>query len=123
MSEKSLITVKVPAIFGHRNQKWVGKTDFTVVGYNANKEPLIRVYDELNQATQERLRDVIVIRTLKEEQEFLVARSLRLAVIQQQYDIRNITELDAKEMLRGFITPDNGSTYYDDSGQLKERSE
>ena len=47
------------------------------------------------------------------------ARALRTAVIQQQYNIGNLTEGEARELLAGPLTPGDDSTYYDDSDQLK----
>ena len=40
----------------------------------------------------------------------LVARALRLAVIQNQYDIGNLSTEEAKELLRGCLKPGDEST-------------
>lgn len=48
------------------------------------------------------------------------ARALRLAVVQQQYNAGNLTLDEAKEILSGPLTPDDESTIYDDSDQLKQ---
>lgn len=58
-------------------------------------------------------------KSLKQEAETLTARALRMAVIQAQYDEGNISEADARELLRGCLTPGDESTRYDDSGDLK----
>lgn len=51
--------------------------------------------------------------------EILMARSLRLAAVQNQYDQGNLTEAEARELLSGPLTPgDEGSTF-DDSDQLR----
>jgi len=44
-----------------------------------------------------------------------IARSLRLAVIQNQYDQDNITKEQAIELLSGPLTPDDKTTIYNDS--------
>jgi len=53
----------------------------------------------------------------------LVARALRLAVIQNQYDIGNLSTEEAKELLRGCLKPGDESTRIDDSDQLVIRDE
>jgi len=52
-----------------------------------------------------------------------MARSLRLAVIQNQYDQNNITEEQAIELLQGSLKPDDLNTVYDDSDclEIKEK--
>lgn len=50
--------------------------------------------------------------------ETLIARSIRLAVIQDQYEHGNITEAEAKELLTLPLTPGDNSTIFDDSDQL-----
>lgn len=47
-----------------------------------------------------------------------MARSLRLAVIQSQYRVGNLTEQDARKLLAGPLSPDDPSTIYDDSDCL-----
>lgn len=47
-----------------------------------------------------------------------LARSLRLAVIQSQYRVGNLTEQDARELLAGPLSPGDLSTAYDDSDCL-----
>ena len=47
-----------------------------------------------------------------------VARRLRIAVVQQQYDHGNLTEQEAKEVLSGPLTPGDDTTIVDDSDQL-----
>lgn len=44
--------------------------------------------------------------------EILMARSLRLAVIQNQYDQGNLTEDDAKELLSGPLTPGDDNSVF-----------
>ena len=56
---------------------------------------------------------------LTESANELMARSLRIAVIQSQYDAGNLTEDEAKELLSGPLTPGDESTVIDDSSQLK----
>jgi len=48
-----------------------------------------------------------------------MARSLRLAVIQNQFIAGNLTEQQARELLRGPLVPDNPLTVYDDSNCLQ----
>lgn len=50
-----------------------------------------------------------------------VARSLRLAVIQGQYDVGNLSKEQAQELLSGPLTPGNESARFDDSGELREK--
>jgi hypothetical protein len=50
------------------------------------------------------------------------ARALRLAVVQQQYNVGNLTLDEAREILSGPLTPGDESTIYDDSDQLKQAS-
>lgn len=47
-----------------------------------------------------------------------VARSLRLAVVQQQYNLGNLTKEEAHELLSGPLTPGDDTTIVDDSDQL-----
>ncbi len=44
-----------------------------------------------------------------------MARSMRLAVIQNQYAIGNLTEQEARGLLAGPLDPDDPTTVYDDS--------
>lgn len=55
----------------------------------------------------------------EQDAEVSVARSLRLAMVQNQLDQGNLTEEDALELLRGCLTPNDESTRYDDSKELK----
>lgn len=48
----------------------------------------------------------------------LMARAIRLVVIQQQYKIGNLTENDAKELLSGPLSPGDINTIFNDSDQL-----
>lgn len=48
-----------------------------------------------------------------------LARDLRLAVIQGQYDQGNLTKEEAWELLSGPLTPGDDTTVYDDSVLLK----
>lgn len=52
-----------------------------------------------------------------------VARSLRLAVVQQQYNLGNLTKEEARELLSGPLTPGDDTTIVDDSDQLVVGSE
>lgn len=52
-----------------------------------------------------------------------LARNLRYAVIQQQYDLGNLTEYEAIELLRGSLSPGDPSTIFDDSSRLIPKSE
>lgn len=47
-----------------------------------------------------------------------VARSLRLAVVQQQYNLGGLTKEEAREILSGPLTPGDDMTIVDDSEQL-----
>lgn len=47
------------------------------------------------------------------------ARALRAAIIQQQFDIGNLTEGEARALLAAPLTPGDDSTFYDDSDQLR----
>jgi len=47
-----------------------------------------------------------------------IARSLRLAVVQQQYNLGNLTEEEAREILSSPLTPGDDATIVDDSDQL-----
>jgi len=49
-----------------------------------------------------------------------MARSLRLAVIQNQYSVGNLTRDEALDLLSGPLSPDDASTIYDDSEWLEE---
>ncbi len=51
-------------------------------------------------------------------EEIQLARALRLGVISQQHRVGNITEAQARELLRGPLTPGDNSTIIDDSNQL-----
>lgn len=50
--------------------------------------------------------------------EVSMARSMRLAVIQNQYAIGNLEEDEAKQLLAGPLDPDDVTTVYDDSDCL-----
>ena len=50
-----------------------------------------------------------------------MARSLRLAVIQNLFDQGRLTEADARELLSGPLDPDDPLTVYDDSDCLEIR--
>ena len=50
--------------------------------------------------------------------EVATARKIRLAVIQNAYDQRFITETQSKELLSGPLTPGDSTTIYDDSRWL-----
>jgi hypothetical protein len=52
-----------------------------------------------------------------------IARLLRLAVVQQQYNLGNLTEEEARELLSGPLTPGDDTTIVDDSDQLVIGSE
>ena len=47
-----------------------------------------------------------------------LARSLRLAVVQDLYAQGRLTESDSKEILSGPLDPDDQTTFYDDSDCL-----
>jgi hypothetical protein len=49
----------------------------------------------------------------------LMGRKLRLAVVRQQYEIGNLTEAEAIELLSGPLTPGVDTTVVDDSALLK----
>ena len=49
-----------------------------------------------------------------------MARSMRLAVVQNQRDIGNLTNAEARELLAGPLTPKDESTRYDDSEWLDQ---
>lgn len=51
----------------------------------------------------------------------LAARSLRIAVIQNLYNRDMLSEDDARELLSGPLEPDDDSTIFDDSDQLKSK--
>jgi hypothetical protein len=59
------------------------------------------------------------ILSIEEQAQQDMARALRIAVIQQQYDIGNITEEQARELLSGPLSPGDESTIVDDSDQLR----
>jgi len=46
-----------------------------------------------------------------------LARQLRLAVVQQQYDVGNLTEEEARGILAGPLSPGDDTSIVDDSGQ------
>jgi hypothetical protein len=48
----------------------------------------------------------------------LQARSLRIAVVINQYDTGNLTYDEARELLSGELIPGNPETFFDDSDQL-----
>jgi len=48
-----------------------------------------------------------------------LARDLRLSVVQNQFDVGNLTEDEALELLRGELTPGDPATKFDDSDKLK----
>ena len=45
-------------------------------------------------------------------------RLIRMAIVQWQFNERNLTESQARELLRANLTPDDDSTFVDDSDQL-----
>lgn len=47
-----------------------------------------------------------------------MARSLRLAVVQNQYDIGNLTAIEARSLLAGPLSPENRTSPFDDSDCL-----
>lgn len=49
------------------------------------------------------------------------ARAIRLAVVQNQYDVGNLSKEQAQELLSGPLTPGNDSSVFDDSGELREK--
>ena len=51
-------------------------------------------------------------------QEAGLARSLRFAVIQQQYDLGHLTTKQARDLLCSPLTPGDDTTFVDDSGLL-----
>jgi hypothetical protein len=51
--------------------------------------------------------------------EWKAAIDMRLYVIQQQYEMGNLSQDEAFELLRGPLSPDNPETIYDDSSRLK----
>ena len=55
---------------------------------------------------------------MDENETRIVARSLRLAIIRQQYRIGNLTEADALELLSGPLTPGDETTVEDDRDLL-----
>lgn len=55
---------------------------------------------------------------LDKNAQILQARSLRIAVVTNQYDIGNLTYDEARELLSGELTPGNPETFFDDSDQL-----
>lgn len=57
----------------------------------------------------------------EESEQLQMARALRLAVIQNQFDQGNITEDEAKELLCGPLSPGKLETIYDDSDQLRTK--
>jgi len=48
-----------------------------------------------------------------------MARSLRLAMIQNQYDVGNLTEEQALDLLNAPLTPGDEATWFDDSDCLE----
>lgn len=48
-----------------------------------------------------------------------LARSLRLAVVQNQFDHGNLTPEQARELLCAELTPGKPETFFDDSEYLK----
>ena len=48
-----------------------------------------------------------------------LARALRLLVVQQQYNLGNLTALQAIELLSGELTPGDPTTIYNDIDQLQ----
>ena len=48
-----------------------------------------------------------------------MARSLRLAVIQNQYDCGHLTEEQALDLLNGYLSPDKQEHWYNDSDCLE----
>jgi hypothetical protein len=47
-----------------------------------------------------------------------MARAIRIAVVQQQYDAGRLSEAQAREILSGSLTP-GGDNVFDDSGELR----
>ena len=45
-------------------------------------------------------------------------RLLRIAIVQQQFNEGNLTEQQARELLKANLTPNDDSTFVDDSDQL-----
>jgi len=58
---------------------------------------------------------------LDENANIMMARALRLAVIQSQYNAGRLTLEQAQELLRGPLSPRKGNVY-DDSDQLRVKS-
>jgi hypothetical protein len=50
-----------------------------------------------------------------------MARSLRLAVVQQQYSVGNLSEEEARGLLSGPLSPEDDSTRYDDAQFLLDQ--
>ena len=59
-----------------------------------------------------------IVAELRQSEQLLIARGMRLAVIQQQYDVGNLTEAEARVLLSGPLNPDDETTRVDDSDQL-----
>lgn len=57
--------------------------------------------------------------TLNDDWVTSVARAFRLATIQNLYDNRLVTKEEAEDLLRGPLVPDDETTFFDDSHQLK----
>lgn len=53
----------------------------------------------------------------------LLARGLRLVVVQNQYDLGNLTLSQARELLSGELTPGHPETIYNDADQLKIKAD
>ena len=49
-----------------------------------------------------------------------MARAMRLAVIQNQLDVGNLTEAEARELLARPLDPDDSATVVDDSEWLNQ---
>lgn len=62
-------------------------------------------------------------RRIPAQSDILIARAMRLSVVQSQYDAGNLSEDEARELLSGPLSPGDESTIIDDSSQLKLKIE
>lgn len=53
----------------------------------------------------------------------LMARGLRLSIVQQLYDCHELTLEEAREILSGPLDPDDPNTVVDDSDQIVEHKD
>lgn len=60
--------------------------------------------------------------TLPQNAQSLLARSMRLAVVQNQFDQGNLTEAEARELLSGPLIPGDETTIFNDADQLIVKS-